>query len=181
MVGGNVSPGKIWHSSWQKRNLGNILKFARHETALTHGPLRKRAPENLLKALRVYSELPFGPSEYFWTPRTKAQTLIFSNVLQCAADTVGHKCTFPSACFVRKQLTRLVASRESVDSVARSTAIDHLAKIDAQSAAVARSVHCDVTDMIDVGVTKKSNRAFLSFTKRLPVDFPPERVAKGRI
>ena len=61
-----------------KEDLGYNLKFARHETALTHGPLRKRAPENLLKALRVYSELPLGPSEYFWTPRTKAQTLIFS-------------------------------------------------------------------------------------------------------
>ena len=37
-----------------------------------------------------------------------------------------------------------------------------------------RSVHCDVTDMIDEGVTKKSVRAFLNVMKRLPVDFPPE-------
>ena len=104
MEGANVSPGKIWRSSWQKRNLGNILKFAMHETALVYGPLRKRAPENLLKALRVYSELPLGPSEYFWTPHTKAQTLIASHVLQCAADTVGHKGTVHSTIFVRKLL-----------------------------------------------------------------------------
>ena len=58
MVGGNLSLGKIWRSSRLKRNLGNILSCARHETALTHGPLRKRAPQNLLKAPRVHSELP---------------------------------------------------------------------------------------------------------------------------
>ena len=124
-----------------------------------------------LKAPRVYSELPLGPSEYFWTPHTKAQTLVASNVLQCASVTVGHRGTVPSANCVRKLLARLVASGETADSVARSTAIDHLAKIDAQSAAVARSVHCDVTDMSDGGVIKKSVRAFLSVMKRLPVEF----------
>ena len=155
-----------------KEDLGYNLKFARHETALTHGPLRKRAPENLLKAHRVYSELPLGPSEYFWTPRTKAQTLIASNVLRCASVAVGHRGTVPSSIFVHKLLTRLVAFGVSVDSVARSTAIDDLAKIDAHGAAVARSVHCDVTDMSDGGVIKKSVRAFLNVTKRLPVDFP---------
>ena len=56
-----------------------------------------------------------------------------------------------------------------MDSVARSTVVDDLAKIDAHSAAVARSVLYDVSDMIDGGVTKKSVRAFLSVTKRLPV------------
>ena len=72
----------------------------------------------------------------------------------------------------------LVASGESVDSVARSTAIDDLAKMDAHGAAMPRSVHCDVTDMIDVGVTKKFVRAFLSVTKRLPVDFPPDAIGE---
>ena len=43
-----------------KEESGNILKCARHETALIYGPLRKRAPENLLKALRMFSELPLG-------------------------------------------------------------------------------------------------------------------------
>ena len=71
-----------------------------------------------------------------------------------------------------------MAFGESVDSVARSTAIDDLAKIDAHGAAVARSVHCDASDMIDGGVMKKSVRAFLSVIKRLPVDFPKERVGK---
>ena len=70
-----------------KEDLGNNFEFARHETALTYGPLKKRAPENLLKAPRVYSELPIGPFESFWTPHTKAQTLIVSHVLQCAAVT----------------------------------------------------------------------------------------------
>ena len=74
-----------------KEDPGNILMCARHETALTHGPLRKRAPENLFKTLRMYSELPLGPSEFLWTAHTKAQTLIVSNVLQCASVTVGHK------------------------------------------------------------------------------------------
>ena len=73
-----------------------------------------------------------------------------------------------------------MASGESVDSVARSTAIDDLAKIDAHSAAVARSVLYDVTAMSDGGVIKKSVRAFLSVMKRLPDDFPEERVGKGR-
>ena len=59
-----------------------------------------------------------------------------------------------------------------------STAIDDLAKIDAHSAAVTRSVH---TDMIDVGVTKKSVRAFLNVMKRLPVEFPEERVSKDEV
>ena len=104
MVGGNVSPAKIWCSSWLKRTLGNILKFARHETALTYCPLRKRAPESLFKALRMYSELPLGPSENFWTLHTKAQTLIVSNVLQCVSVTVGHKGVVPSTIFVRKLL-----------------------------------------------------------------------------
>ena len=63
-----------------KEDLGNILKCARHESALTHGPLRKRAPENLLKALRMYSELLLGPSEFLWTLHTKAQTLIVSHI-----------------------------------------------------------------------------------------------------
>ena len=71
-----------------------------------------------------------------------------------------------------------MASGESADSVARSVGIDDLAKIDAHSAAVARPVHCDVSYMIDGGVLKKSVRAFLSVTKRLPVDFPEERVGK---
>ena len=154
-----------------EEDLGISLKFARHETALTYGPLRKRAPENLLKALGMHSELPLGPSEYFWTPHTKAQTLIASNVLRCASVTVGHKGVVPSTIFVRKLLARLVASGETADSVARSTAIDDLANLDAHSAAVARSVHCDASDMSDGGVTKKSVRAFLSVTKRLPVEF----------
>ena len=114
-MGGNVSPGKKRCSSWRKE--GDNLKFARHETALTYGPLRKRAPENLLKALGMHSELPLGPSEYFWTPHTKAQTLIASNFLQCASVTVGHKGVVPSTIFVRKQLTRPAASGESVDPV----------------------------------------------------------------
>ena len=54
-----------------------------------------------------------------------------------------------------------MASGESADSVARGAAIDDLAKIDAHSAAVARSVRYDVGDMIDGGVMKKSVRAFL--------------------
>ena len=66
-----------------------------------------------------------------------------------------------------------------MDSVARSTAIDDLAKIDAHGAAVARSVHYDVRDMIDGCVMKKSVRAFLSVTKRLPVDFPPDAIGKN--
>ena len=112
----------------------------------------------------MYSELPLGPSECFWTLHAKAQTLIASHVLQCAADTVGHKGTVPSTISVRKLLTRLVAFGVSVDSVARNTAIDDLAKIDAHSAVVARSVHCDVTDMIDGCAIMKSVRAFLSVT-----------------
>ena len=129
----------------------------------------------------MYSELPLGPSEFLWTPHTKAQTLIVSNVLQCVSVTVGHKGVVPSTIFVRKQLTRLVASGESAESVARSTAVDDLAKIDAHSAAVARSVHCDVTDMIDGGVIKKSVRAFLNVMKRLPVDFPPDAIGKDEL
>ena len=129
----------------------------------------------------MYSELPLGPSEFFWTPHTKAQTLIVSNVLQCASVTVGHKGVVPSTIFVRKLLTSPVATGESADSGARSTAINDLAKIDAHSAAVARSVHCDVTDMSDGGVTKKSVRAFLSVTKRLPVDFPPDAIGKDEL
>ena len=88
---------------------------------------------------------------------------------------IGHKGTDPSTNFVRKLLARLVASGESADSVARSTAVDDLANLDGHGAAVARSVHCDVRDMIDGGVVKKSVRAFLSVMKRLPIDFPPER------
>ena len=122
----------------------------------------------------MYSELPLEPSEFFWTLHTKAQTPMLSHILQCAPVTVGRRGTVPSTNFVRKQLTRLVASGESADSVARSTAVDDLAKIDAHSAAVARSA----SDMIDGGVMKKSVRAFLSVTKRLPVDFPKERVGK---
>ena len=60
--------------------VGDILKCAKHETALTHGPLGKRAPENLFKTLRMYSELPLEPSECFWTRHTKAQTLIVSHI-----------------------------------------------------------------------------------------------------
>ena len=43
---------------------------------------------------------------------------------------------------------------------------------------MARSVHYDVSDMIDWGVTKKSVRAFLSVTKRLPVDFLPDAIGQ---
>ena len=40
-----------------EEDLGDILECARHEKALTCGPLRKRAPENLLKnALRASSQ-----------------------------------------------------------------------------------------------------------------------------
>ena len=63
-----------------EEDLGMSLKFARHETALTYGPLRKRAPENLLKTLRMNSELPLEPREFFWTLHTKAQTLIVSHI-----------------------------------------------------------------------------------------------------
>ena len=72
MVGGNVSPRKKKVQQLAKEDLGDNLKCARHETALTYGPLRKRAPENLLEALGMYSELPLGPSEFFRIPRTKA-------------------------------------------------------------------------------------------------------------
>ena len=160
-----------------KEEAGNILKCARHEIALMHGPLRKRAPENLLKAFRMYSELPLGLSDYFWTPNTKK-----------------HKhSSFPTFFSVRPSLLEtevpfllrflfancsLVASGESADSVARSTAVDDLAKMDAHSAAVARSVPYDASDMIDGGVMMKSVRAFLGVMKRLPVDFPKERVGK---
>ena len=68
----------------------------------------------------------------------------------------------------------LVAFGESVGSVARSTAVDDLAKIDAHG-------YCDVIDMIDVGETKKSVRAFLSVMKRHPVAFPEERVDKDEV
>ena len=61
-----------------------------------------------------------------------------------------------------------------------NAAIDALAKTDAHSAAVARSVHFDVSDMIDASVTKKSVRAFLSVMKRLPVDFPPDAIGKNK-
>ena len=101
-----------------KEDLGITLKCARHERALTYGPLRKRAPENLLKALGMYSQLPLGPSEYFWTPHTKAQTLIACRTFfRCASVTVGHKGVVPSTIFVRKQLTRPATSGESVDPV----------------------------------------------------------------
>ena len=56
-----------------KEDLGDNLKFAGHETALT-------ALENLLKALRMHSEIPLEPSEFFWTLHTKAQTLIVSHI-----------------------------------------------------------------------------------------------------
>ena len=105
VMGVNLSRGKIWCSSWLERKLGNILKIARHETALTWGPLRNKALENLLKALRMYSELLIEPSEFFWTLHTKAQTLIASNVLQCASVSVGHEGTILSTNFVRKLLT----------------------------------------------------------------------------
>ena len=99
----------------------------------------------------------------------------FPTFLQCAAVTVGHRGAVPSTIFVRKLLKWLQG--ESADSVAQTTAIDDLAKIDAHSAAVARTVHYDASDMIDGGVIKKSVRAFLSFTKRLPVELPEERVS----
>ena len=83
----------------------------------------------------MYFELPLEPSEFFWALHTKAQTLILSHILQCAPVTVGRKGTVPSTIFVRKLPTRPVASGESVDSVARSTVVDDLAKIDAHSAA----------------------------------------------
>ena len=35
--------------------------------------------------------------------------------------------------------------------------------------------------MIDWGVTKKSVRAFLNGTKRLPVDFPPDAIGKNEL
>ena len=35
-----------------KEDLGNILKFARPETALIYGPLRKRAPDTPVKSSR---------------------------------------------------------------------------------------------------------------------------------
>ena len=129
----------------------------------------------------MHSELPLGPSEYLWTPHTKAQTLIVSNVLQCASVTVGHRGTVPSTNFARKLLTPLVASGESADSVARSTAVDDLAILDAHSAAVARSALYDVRDMIDGGVTKKSACAFLNVMKRLPVDCPPDAIGKDEL
>ena len=97
----------------------------------------------------MHFELPLRPSEYFWTSHTRAQTLILSNVLQCASVTVGHKGVVPSTIFARKLLTSPVASGESVDSVAWRTAVDDLAKIDAHCAVVARSVHYDASDMID--------------------------------
>ena len=65
-----------------------------------------------------------------------------------------------------------------MDSVTWNTAIDDLAKKNAHSAAKAQSIQCDVSGMIDGGVTKKSFRALLSVMKRLPVDFPPGRVGK---
>ena len=133
-----------------------------------------------MKGLGIYSGLPLEPSECFWTLHAKAQTLTVSHVLQCAAVTVGHRGTVPSTNFVRKLLARLVASGESADSVARSTAIDDLAKMDARSAAVARSVHCERKSCDRWGVIKKSVRAFLSVTRRLPVDFPEERVMGKR-
>ena len=72
----------------------------------------------------------------------------------------------------------LFANCSHAGSVARSTAIDDLAKIDAHGAAVARSVHYDVSDMIDGCVMKKAVRAFLNVMKRLPVDFPPDAIGE---
>ena len=92
-----------------REDWGNVLKFARHKTARTRGPLTKGTLESLSKALRTHSELPLGPSEYFWTPHTKAQTLIVSHVLQCACVTVGHKGAVPSTNFARKLFTSLAA------------------------------------------------------------------------
>ena len=109
----------------------------------------------------------------------KRKHLSFPTFLQCAADTVGHKGTVHSTIFVRKLLKWLLG--ESADSVARSTAIDDLAKIDAHSAAMVRSVLYDARDMIDGGVTKKSVRAFLNVMKRLPVDFPPDAIGKNEL
>ena len=46
---------------------------------------------------------------------------------------------------------------------------------------MARSVHYDVSDMIDGCEMKKSVRAFLNVMKRLQVDFPPDAIGKDEL
>ena len=119
-----------------KEESGNILKCARHQTALIYSPLRKRAPENLLKALRMHSELPLEPCEFFFgSAREKHKHSSFPTFFSVRLSLLGIKVLFLLRFLFAN--CSLVASGESVDSVARSTAIDDLAKMDAHSAGMA--------------------------------------------
>ena len=122
----------------------------------------------------MYLDLPLRENNYFWVPHTSAEQVIVSNVLQCAAVTLGHPDAIPNTTFIRKLFATHTAAGEIQDECVWEKAIKDLAKIDAHSARVAMSVHYNLSDRIKGGVIKKSVRAFFNIMKEMPIPFPEE-------
>ena len=151
-------------------NTENILTFHRQKTALVYGPLRKWAPRVVPQALRLYNDLPLRESEFFFTPHTDVPQVICAHLVQCASVTLGHRGAVPNTNFIRKLFATLIASGEGVFGDEWNRAIDDLARIDAHSAEMARSVHYNVSDKIK----RRWIRAFFAIMKALPLEWPDE-------
>ena len=99
-------------------------------------------------------------------------------LLQWAPVTVGHRGACSSTNFARTLFLSLLASGENVAKGAWDEAIDDLALIDAHSSSMTRSIHNDVSDLIDGSAINESSRVFLSVMNRLPVELPPGAIGQ---
>ena len=153
----------------------NILVFLKHKTDEVYGPLKKWVPNNVIQALKWYSQLPLGESKYFITAHSKGGDMVYmSHILHCACITLGHPGACPGTNFLRKLYHTYTSAEGGNLGDKFNNDLKDLAEIDAHSEAMANSLFYDLSDMVEGPLIKKSIRAFWTLNKKMPVAIPDE-------
>jgi len=149
----------------------NVVKFLQHKTQNVYGPLLKWVPPALLKALRMYSQLPMRDNPFFLTPHTNAEKVEVAKLLVTASTVLGQPGAVPSSNFIRKLFATKVSAGSVVSEQTWKAAVEDLAAIDAHSVAMAQSSHYDVSDMMKSAIVTKSLKAFVSIMGSPPQEY----------
>ena len=155
-----------------KEDWDNIITINNHTTKKFYGPLKKWVPNSLHMAFLMYSLMPLRESELFIVSHTPTDHVCAAHILQCACRTFGHPGAVPDTKFVRKLFATYAATKGPIDETAFSSAVQELADVDAHTAAMALSIHYNLSDRVTGSVIKKSLRSYWNTMKRMPLEFP---------
>ena len=147
----------------------------KHKTKATYGPLLKWVPQAVLKALRMYAELPLRANPYFWVPHTPTEQVTVDCVLRKGCTTLGYPGAADSTNFVRKVFHTMISCGGVKSKKERDELMKDLADLDAHSYSMANSAHYDISNFTRTEIVRKSINIYQAAMGRNPPVFGVER------